>query len=68
MTVILIVAAIVNLCYMIASLLGLRLDVENKDCADDVVAVRRTRNFIKFFPVFNVVVYVILIILTVVCG
>lgn len=65
---ILFIAAVVNFCYMVASLLGLKLDVEDDSCAEDVTAARRTRNFIKFFPVFNVVVYVVLIILAVVCG
>ena len=65
---ILVIAAVVNYCYMVASLLGLKLDVKDKSCAEDIAAARRTRNFIKFFPVFNVVIYIVLIILAVVCG
>lgn len=68
LTVILFIATIVNFCYMVASLIGLKLDVKDENCAEDVAAARRTRNFIRFFPVFNVAIYVVLLVLASVCG
>ena len=68
MTVVLLIAAVINICYMIASLLGLRLDVKNTSCAEEITSVKRVRAFIKYFPIFNTAVYIFLIIVSVVCG
>ena len=60
---VLMVIAVINLCYMIASLYGLKLDVEDPGCKEEVTAVRRTRNFIRYFPIVNVVVYIVTLVM-----
>lgn len=63
------VAIVVNFTYMLASLIGLKLDFEDKNCGEEVAQVKKTRTFIKYFPIFNFVVFfAILIALSSICG
>lgn len=61
--VVLIVIAVINLCYMIASLYGLKLDVEDPGYKGEVAEVKRTRNFIKYFPIVNVAAYIVALVM-----
>lgn len=63
---VLLVACVVNFTYMLASLIGLNLDVEDWKCGEEVAQVKRTRAFIKYFPIFNfVVLFAILVCLSI---
>ena len=66
---VLLVAYVVNFTYMLASLRGLNLDVKDWKCGEEVTQVKRTRAFIKYFPIFNFIVFfAILIAVSLICG
>lgn len=66
---VLLVACVVNFTYMLASLRGLNLDVKDWKCGEEVTQVKRTRAFIKYFPIFNFIVFfAILIAVSLICG
>lgn len=64
---VILVATVVNFTYMLASLIGLKLDVEDKNCGEEVTSVKRNRAFIKYFPVFNFAVLLATLICLSVC-
>lgn len=67
--VVLLVACVINFTYMLASLIGLNLDVKDWKCGEEVTQVKRTRTFIKYFPIFNFIVFfAILITVSLICG
>lgn len=67
--VVLLVACVINFTYMLASLIGLNLDVKDWKCGEEVTQVKRTRAFIKYFPIFNFIVFfAILIAVSLICG
>lgn len=67
--VVLLVACVINFTYMLASLIGLNLDVKDWKCGEEVTQVKRTRAFIKYFPIFNFIVFLaILIAVSLICG
>lgn len=66
---VLLVACVINFTYMVASLIGLNLDAGDWKCGEEVTQVKRTRAFIKYFPIFNFVVFlVVLIAVSLICG
>ena len=66
---VLFVACEINFTYMLASLIGLHLDVKDLKCGEEVTQVKRTRAFIKYFPIFNFIVFfAILIAVSLICG
>lgn len=67
--VVLLVACVINFTYMLASLIGLNLDVKDWKCGEEVTQVKRTRAFIKYFPIFNFIIFfAILIAVSLICG
>ena len=62
LTILIFVALIINLCTLGAYIIGIKLDIENKDCKDEIQAVKNNKLAIKLIQLFNVIVFIILFI------
>lgn len=57
------VALVINIPTMIAYLIGLRFQIENKNCPEEVRDVKHNILFTKLIQVFNVVLFIAIMIL-----
>lgn len=58
-TILVFFALIVNVCTLGAYIVGIKLDVEDKNCEDEIKAVKNNRLMIKLIQAFNVIVFTI---------
>lgn len=58
-TILVFFALIVNACTLSAYLVGIQLEVENKDCEQEIKDVKNNRLMLKLIQVFNVIVFTI---------